>query len=361
MPGRPERIRGGRHTRPMDEIPVFNKVFGLVAVVALGLTVSESFVVKKIASRYGIDRSVLVQMNWDSIAMYAGHLHQIQPEEFRQHVVQQTVESLMESARKRGYDQVDLTTEDVFLLFRDTVLARNLLIFLLPALFLLIVFGELHILYQVGRASYRLLWGILVPITFLPFAYFLHEWWKTNTTVPEALASIFQDSFARGLFAFILSYLPPHDWSAWLHTGLIFALLPALGEELIFRGMLLRWFLPASGKGAGVHLSVLVTALLFAVSHLNWGTLLATFVAGVFLGYLYVWTGSVWTPVLMHALFNGTQFALAYLHFSEHPYAERIFSWMEQPETSLVMGVATIVLMVLLYRVRVRPFPRIHL
>jgi hypothetical protein len=41
---------------------------------------------------------------------------------------------------------------------------------------------------------------------------------------------------------------------------------------------------------------------------------LPRFLLGVLLGYLFVWTGSLWVPIVAHAFNNGAQVLLVYLH-----------------------------------------------
>ncbi len=93
----------------------------------------------------------------------------------------------------------------------------------------------------------------------------------------------------------------------------LMALLPALGEELFFRGVLLRF---AARKSTTMVLPILLSALMFAFVHLNTFGLIPIFLAGVVLALIYYWTGSIWLSILAHFLNNGLQITLMYL--SEH-------------------------------------------
>ena len=79
------------------------------------------------------------------------------------------------------------------------------------------------------------------------------------------------------------------------------ALLPALAEELLFRGLLLgrlkaRW---------GPNVALTLSSLLFGAAHLDLAQGLAATVLGVFLGGLRLRTGSVHASILCHASNNG--------------------------------------------------------
>lgn len=79
-----------------------------------------------------------------------------------------------------------------------------------------------------------------------------------------------------------------------------YAIIPALVEEILFRGTVCR-SLTVYGKGT----AVVISALLFALMHTNIEQMLYTFVAGLFFGLLYVETKSVLAPILLHFLNNS--------------------------------------------------------
>jgi membrane protease YdiL (CAAX protease family) len=91
---------------------------------------------------------------------------------------------------------------------------------------------------------------------------------------------------------------------------LMIAILPAIGEELLFRGVLLRLFREWTGN---VHVAVLITALLFSALHLQFYGFLPRLLLGAVLGYIFVWSGSIWVPVLVHFVNNGIAVIAAWL------------------------------------------------
>lgn len=82
----------------------------------------------------------------------------------------------------------------------------------------------------------------------------------------------------------------------------IVALLPALGEELFFRGILQKLFLQMTKNN---HAAILMTAIIFSAIHLQFYGFLPRMVLGIFLGYLLAWSGSLWLPVLAHFINNA--------------------------------------------------------
>jgi len=90
----------------------------------------------------------------------------------------------------------------------------------------------------------------------------------------------------------------------------VVAILPALGEEMIFRGIVMR-FAARRSRGA-MAFPVVISALLFALIHFHPYGLPAIFLAGVLLALVYWWTGSLWLAILAHFVHNGTQAFLIY-------------------------------------------------
>ncbi len=83
---------------------------------------------------------------------------------------------------------------------------------------------------------------------------------------------------------------------------IMIAVLPAIGEELLFRGILIRLF---NELIKNVHLAVIISALMFSALHLQFYGFLPRFFLGLLLGYLFVWSGSLWVPVIVHFVNNG--------------------------------------------------------
>ncbi len=82
----------------------------------------------------------------------------------------------------------------------------------------------------------------------------------------------------------------------------IMALLPAIGEELFFRGSLQKVLFRMSNKP---WLAVLISSLIFALLHGTFFKIIPIFVLGVLLGALYHFTRNLWYNILIHFLNNA--------------------------------------------------------
>ena len=92
----------------------------------------------------------------------------------------------------------------------------------------------------------------------------------------------------------------------WL-TFLAVALVPAVCEELAFRGFLLSGF----ARSRRTWLAVLMSALAFGIIHIVPQQVFAATLAGLVLGAVAVKGGSLWPCILFHLLFNGQQVVLS--------------------------------------------------
>lgn len=100
------------------------------------------------------------------------------------------------------------------------------------------------------------------------------------------------------------------SWPEMLDGLVIFALIPAIGEELVFRGILqkqlIRWF-------RNPHVAIWVAAIVFGAIHMQFYGMLPRTLLGALLGYLYWWSGNIWVPIIGHFMNNGFTVVLMYL------------------------------------------------
>lgn len=160
--------------------------------------------------------------------------------------------------------------------------------------------------------SLNFLLTVVLIFTISPLISSLMEW-NEAMTLPESLKQI--EDWMKGmeessneLVERMLSYNDP--WSLIINVIMI-VLLPALGEELIFRSVLISSF---QRIFKSIHVAVWISAFLFSAFHMQFYGFVPRLVLGLLFGYLFVYSGSVWVPVLAHFLNNGTVVVLTYLN-----------------------------------------------
>ena len=99
-----------------------------------------------------------------------------------------------------------------------------------------------------------------------------------------------------------------NPWALRAYLVALGTLVAPVAEEVLFRGIAL----PLLAKRWGAGAAVVVTSLVFASLHFNAASFAPLFVLGLVLALAYVYSGSLWTSIAIHGLFNGINIALLY-------------------------------------------------
>jgi len=97
-----------------------------------------------------------------------------------------------------------------------------------------------------------------------------------------------------------------------LNIGLM-ALLPALAEELSFRGTLQQILADSQESRAKSHMAIWITAFIFSAVHMQFYGFIPRMLMGAMFGYIFVWTCSLWVPIVMHFTNNALAVLAYYL------------------------------------------------
>jgi membrane protease YdiL (CAAX protease family) len=112
-------------------------------------------------------------------------------------------------------------------------------------------------------------------------------------------------------------FLVSNSYSDLIVNFLMIAILPALGEEFLFRGVLQRLFIDWTKNS---NVGVILAAFLFSFIHFQFYGFIPRFLLGLYFGYLLVWSSSIWVPVAGHLINNGM--AVIFYHFTTKPMGE---------------------------------------
>jgi membrane protease YdiL (CAAX protease family) len=122
----------------------------------------------------------------------------------------------------------------------------------------------------------------------------VEEWMKSKEAEAEWLTKQFMSATTIG---------------GLLVNLFLMAVLPAVSEEITFRGVLQQLF-----QGSKVsHLAIWCTAIIFSAIHMQFYGFIPRMLLGALFGYMFVWTGSLWVPMLMHFVNNGMAVLLYYI------------------------------------------------
>lgn len=127
----------------------------------------------------------------------------------------------------------------------------------------------------------------------------IENWMKTSEEQAKILTErLLAVQYIQGLFLNIL----------------LIAILPALGEELIFRGALQR--ILHDWKGA--IFAIWIAAFIFSAIHVQFYGFVPRLLMGAFFGYLLLWSGNLWLPILAH--FTNNVLAVIFYYFKNNGY-----------------------------------------
>ncbi|MBV6645979.1 MAG: CPBP family intramembrane metalloprotease [Cyclobacteriaceae bacterium] len=133
-----------------------------------------------------------------------------------------------------------------------------------------------------------------------------------NIQFPEILSGVenvarsFEDKL-EGITMYITDFQ-----SIWqfLFGLVVIAVFPAIGEELLFRGVLQNLFRKTFSNP---HVAIWLSAFLFGAFHLQFYGVLPRMMLGVLFGYFYYWSGHLWLAMLAHFINNGFTLVAVYL------------------------------------------------
>jgi membrane protease YdiL (CAAX protease family) len=153
---------------------------------------------------------------------------------------------------------------------------------------------------------------IVTAIVSAPALSWIIEW-NESMKLPEFLSSAEawmrrQEDATQVAMSRILSGT---EISVLLINLLVIGLLASVWEEFLFRGVLVTWL---KKRFRNIHLAVFVSAFIFSAIHLQFYGFIPRLLLGLYLGYLFIWTGSVWTSIIAHFINNSVAVTAAFCY-----------------------------------------------
>jgi len=184
------------------------------------------------------------------------------------------------------------------------MLVNSVAIFLIPPLIYSYfysdsTFGFLKLKTAPTKTHIFLTIGIMVCA--IPFINFLSEF---NTLVLDAMLGednalkLLEKSAEKKLD----SIFNDLSFGGLLMNILVVAIMPAISEELSFRGALQQSLVRWTKKQ---HLSIIFTGLIFSAAHSQFYGFIPRAFLGIMFGYMVMWSGSLWIPIIAHFVNNG--------------------------------------------------------
>ena len=196
-------------------------------------------------------------------------------------------------------------------------LLQTIALFLLPSLILAYLCAKApwKWLQLDKKVDWRVLLGAIgIMLVALPAINLLSHW-NQQMVLPSWLGGLEawmknKESEAEWL---TLQFMSVTTVSGLLVNLFLMAVLPAVSEEVTFRGVLQRLITKPCSITSSSHLAIWITAIIFSAIHMQFYGFVPRMLMGALFGYMMVWTGSLWVPILMHFINNGMAVLLYFM------------------------------------------------
>ena len=166
-----------------------------------------------------------------------------------------------------------------------------------------------------GLKNAKILWfliGTAMIFAIMPLNSILAEW-NAGLKLPESLSALEQmmKDMQESASAMIEKFVSVDTIGGLILNLFMIAGLAALGEELLFRSIIQTSLIKIC-KNA--HVGILIASAIFSFIHLEFYGFVPRLILGMLLGYMFYFSGSIWVPMLMHFLNNGTVVLIYFLN-----------------------------------------------
>lgn len=211
-------------------------------------------------------------------------------------------------------------TPDIILKSKIAQVTASILMFIVPALLFGYYSSEKPMRY-IGMHRRLSIWLFLAAIALLFFIQPFADWLgRINAGIHFGSAHEMLKEKEAIYNRIMKSFLQMHSPSDLVLNLFIMALLPAVGEELFFRGALQTVLLRMNNKP---WLSILISSFVFALLHLTIFKVLPIFVLGAVLGTVFYITRNIWYTIVIHFL-NNAFAVLGVYYASSNSFMKRL-------------------------------------
>ena len=164
-----------------------------------------------------------------------------------------------------------------------------------------------------GLSVQQSLIAFLFAVAALPMISMLADW-NNGIELPSFLASVEEMMRQMEEQAKVLTerFLQTSSVGMMVANLFVMALLPAVCEEMMFRG----WLQRVLGKSVNYHTAIWVSAFVFSAIHFQFYGFIPRMLIGAALGYLYHYTRSLWASILAHFVNNAAAVVIAFLSYN---------------------------------------------
>lgn len=198
---------------------------------------------------------------------------------------------------------------------------QSVFIFLVPALLCAYLFNEDGWQYLKIKKAVNLkvlIYSIILIVAIQPLISFT-GYYNKMMTLPESLSELEQSMQAmeNSAAALLERLMADHSPDVVIANFIVIAVAAGITEEFFFRGSLQQLVKKICHNR---HVTVWITAFIFSFIHFQFYGFVPRMLLGALLGYIFLWSGNLWIPVIVHTLNNALSVALYYKFHSTLVY-----------------------------------------
>lgn len=200
-------------------------------------------------------------------------------------------------------------------------IVQSVFLFILPALLAAWLFSDNTTRYlKADRkpSPYTLLLVLVSLFIAVPLMNFV-TYYNTKLDLPDGWSGLenAMKTLEESAGKLTELFLESNSYGVLAVNFLMIAILPAIGEEFLFRGVLQKLFIDWTKNN---HAGIILAAFIFSFIHFQFYGFIPRFLLGLYFGYLLIWSSSIWVPVAAHMINNGI--AVVYYHFTTQPMGD---------------------------------------
>ena len=171
-----------------------------------------------------------------------------------------------------------------------------------------------------------LLLGVCLIVVIQPLINFI-GYYNQQIVLPESMSAI-------------QTWMKENELAAEKTTGLLF----------FFRGCL-QQIIQKIVKNQ--HFAVWIAAIVFSAMHFQFYGFIPRVLLGAVLGYMFVWSGTIWVPVVVHTVNNVIGVVLAFVYYGTPQYEDlSVYSLEKNMWITILSLIFTVILIIFMYKKR---------
>lgn len=227
-------------------------------------------------------------------------------------IISLIIASIINPELFQNLDQISPEMVNEISLLKTLQVISALFSFVIPPIIIAVLFGDnISSFLLLNKSPKIAYYGLIILFIFsiLPFMNIIIMW-NQAIKLPESMSSIEESmiSMEESGLRMTKFLLAGSGTLNLIINILIMAILPAIGEEFMFRGIIQKHLIEWTKKP---HIAIIISAIIFSSIHFQFYGFFPRLLLGMLFGYLVFYSGSLWPAIFAH-FFNNLMAVISY-------------------------------------------------